>query len=250
MTPAAAAAGRTRRDLAWLAGSLALVLAWDLAGQDLAVSRWFGSARGFAWRDHWFPAAVLHDGGRWLGLGALALLAFDAWRPLWRGPSRAARGFWWAVMLASALLVPALKRTSLSSCPWDLADFGGPALYVSHWWFGVADGGPGHCFPSGHAVSAFALLGVPMLWRDTHPRQARWLLAAVLALGALFGAAQVVRGAHFVSHVLWSGWVCAALAVAAAALAPRWGRWRARWQEWCQKRKTSRRARTARAAPG
>lgn len=246
MTPAHSP-GRTRRDLAWLVATLGLVLAWDLAGQDLAVSRWFGTAQGFAWRDHWLAAAALHDGGRWLGLGTLVLLAFDAWRPLGPGPARAVRGFWWSVMLASALLVPALKRTSLSSCPWDLADFGGRALYVPHWWFGVADGGPGHCFPSGHAVSAFALLGLHFLWRDTHPRRARWLLAAVLALGALFGAAQVVRGAHFVSHVLWSGWVCAALAVAAAALAPRWARW---WARWRGRRQAARPGRTAPASPG
>ena len=45
----------------------------------------------------------------------------------------------------------------------------------------------------------------------------KWLLAAVCLAGGAFGAAQVVRGAHFVSHVLWSAWICWVLCVLAAA---------------------------------
>jgi membrane-associated PAP2 superfamily phosphatase len=158
-----------------------------------------------------------------LGLALLVLLAWDAMRPLWPGPGRRERAFWWAVMAFSALAVPALKRASLSSCPWDLAAFGGVAAHVPHWLWGVADGGPGRCFPSGHAVSAFALLGLAWLWRPHRPRLAQALGATVLLLGLVYALAQVARGAHFVSHGLWSAWLCAALAVAASALAPACG---------------------------
>jgi membrane-associated PAP2 superfamily phosphatase len=34
------------------------------------------------------------------------------------------------------------------------------------------------------------------------------LLTAILVLGALFGWAQLARGAHFASHTLWSAWLC------------------------------------------
>lgn len=215
MSPAAQAGSRR-----WLLAGLLLLLAWEAAGLDRAVSHRFGSLQGFAWRDNWWLATLLHEGGRWLGLALLAMLAWAAWRadphPA-QGPSRRERLYWLGVMLASALLVPALKRSSATSCPWDLAEFGGQAVYVSHWLWRVADGGPGHCFPSGHAVSAFALLGWAFQWRAHQPARARVVLAGVLIAGAVFGATQTVRGAHFVSHTLWSAWLCAAIAVAAEA---------------------------------
>ena len=84
----------------------------------------------------------------------------------------------------------------------------------------MADGGSGHCFPSGHAVSAFAFVALFFLWRPHRPRLAWALLGAVLAFGAVSGLTQLVRGAHFLSHSLWSAWLCAAIAVAARPLAP------------------------------
>jgi membrane-associated PAP2 superfamily phosphatase len=56
-----------------------------------------------------------------------------------------------------------------------------------------------------------------LAWRRHDPRVARGLLAAALLAGALFGGVQVLRGAHYLSHVLWSAWLCAALAVIAEA---------------------------------
>jgi membrane-associated PAP2 superfamily phosphatase len=89
-----------------------------------------------------------------------------------------------------------------------LAEFGGAARHLSHWRWGVADGGPGHCFPSGHAVSAFAFFGLYFLWRGHDAGRARILLWAVLGVGLLFGSAQLVRGAHYPSHTLWTAWLC------------------------------------------
>ena len=134
------------------------------------------------------------------------------------GPQRAERWRWIGVILACVLVVPALKRLSATSCPWDLAEFGGTAQYVSHWQWRLADGGPGHCFPSGHAVAAFAFLGLYFMWRDHAPARARAWLVAVLAAGTLFGTAQLARGAHYPSHTLWSAWACWALCALAAWL--------------------------------
>jgi membrane-associated PAP2 superfamily phosphatase len=124
-------------------------------------------------------------------------------------------------MLLAVVAVPAIKRFSLTSCPWDLAQFGGVAQYVSHWRFGVADGGGGHCFPSGHAVAAFGFFGLYFLWRGHDARKARLWLAAVLVVGLLFGTAQLARGAHYPSHTLWSAWLCWVICVAAAQWLPR-----------------------------
>lgn len=219
MTAAVKAALR-RRDTVVLLAALALLVAWELGGWDLALTRRFGSAEGFAWRNAWWAQQLLHDGGRLLAWGLLGMAVLGLWRPWLTGPTRRQRVFWLGVLLTSVVLVPAIKRLSSTSCPWELAEFGGHAAYVPHWLLGVADGGSGHCFPSGHAVSAFAFVALFFLWRPHRPRLAWALLGAVLAFGAVSGLTQLVRGAHFLSHSLWSAWLCAAIAVAARPLAP------------------------------
>ncbi len=220
----AAGAGRLgrRRLIALSLAVLALLLTWDFSGADLALSQRLGSPRGFAWRDAWLTRDLLHEGGRRAALALLALLGWQAWRGSTAdaGPSRRERRFWFAVMLASALLLPALKGFSASSCPWSLQDFGGSAPYVPHWLLGRLDGGPGHCFPSGHAVAGYAFIGLYFQWRPHDARRARAWLIAALALGTLFGAAQLLRGAHFASHVAWSAWLCWTLALLAERFAP------------------------------
>jgi len=224
-------AGSVRADLGTLAGAGMALLAWDASGWDLVGARWVGSPAGFAWRDAWWTSRLLHDGGRWAAWALLLALVWTAWRTPAApaaaavGPARAERWRWLGVMLACALAVPALKRFSATSCPWDLAEFGGSAAYVSHWSFGLADGGPGHCFPSGHAVAAFAFFGMYFMWREHDPRRARAWLAGVGLAGLVFGTAQLLRGAHYPGHTLWSAWLCWTISAAAAHL-PRLARLR------------------------
>lgn len=203
-----------KRDLALTLAALAALLAWDASGLDLVLVAAWGSAQGFAWRDHWLTSGVLHTGGRWLAWGVLLALAAHALHPLAGTQTRAERWRWLAVTAAALLLVPLIKQASHTSCPWDLADFGGRAHYVSHWAFGVADGGAGHCFPSGHATSAFGFVAGWFALRDRHRRAARLWLGLVMLCGLLFGAAQLVRGAHYASHTLWTAWLCWTLALA------------------------------------
>ena len=215
---AAPANARWRRDLQFSVAAALLLLLWDLSGLDLAVSAWFGGPQGFALRDAWWTRDLLHEGGRRLSMLALTALLIDCWRPVFRGtfrggPNRRARLAWLGATLASLVVVPGIKRVSATSCPWDLSLFGGMARYVSHWQIGVIDGGGGHCFPSGHAVSAFAFFSLYFLWRDHRPPLARAMLATVFMLGGLFGLAQMARGAHYASHVLWSAWLCWVLCV-------------------------------------
>lgn len=211
-----------RSDLGVALVGLLLLVAWEASGADMVVTRWFGSPEGFALRDHVFSQRVMHDGGRLLAWAVLALLVWDCWRPILPGPSRRMRAFGIGVVLALILAVPALKWASATSCPWDLAEFDGVAAYVPHWQLGVTDGGPGRCFPAGHAVAAFAYLGLFFQWRPHHGRLARALLWGVVLLGLAFGSAQLVRGAHFVSHTAWSAWLCWCGAALAHGLAQAW----------------------------
>ena len=190
---------------------LGLLLAWDASGQDLALAHLSGGASGFALRDHWLLSGVMHQGGRLLAWLLVLLLSLGLWWP---------RGFLrelsWSARLQlvlscwlSVLVVSLLKSASATSCPWDLHEFGGVAQYLPHWsGFWRADGGGGHCFPAGHASAGFAFVGGYFALRREAPRLAgRWLLAAVAA-GLLLGLAQQLRGAHFMSHTLWSGALC------------------------------------------
>jgi membrane-associated PAP2 superfamily phosphatase len=205
-----------RRDALVVLAALAALVAWEASGLDLALASTWGSTSGFALREHWFFRRVLHDGGRWLSGLALAACVVWAWRGDARLMARRLRFAWLGVVVLCVVAVPALKRVSQTSCPWSLAPFGGDVPYVPHWLPGVFDGGPGHCFPSGHAVAAFAFLPLYFQWRRAQPQRARRLLAATLAFGALFGGGQLVRGAHFPSHTLWSAWLCWTIGALAA----------------------------------
>jgi membrane-associated PAP2 superfamily phosphatase len=212
------AVSRPARDLLVALALLALLLWWEVSGLDLTLTRWYGDVHGFALREHWLVRGVLHDGGRLLSVvGLTALLAWSALGDA-RTMARRLRWAWTSSVVMCLVVVPALKRLSSSSCPWDLDEFGGAADYVPHWMLALADGGPGHCFPSGHAVAAFAFVPLYFQWRGQAPRCAAALLITIVGVGALFGWAQLARGAHFASHTLWSIWLCWVV----GAVAARW----------------------------
>lgn len=212
---------------AWLLGGLAFAVFWDLSGLDMVIMRAIGTAQGFALQDSWFLSHVLHDGLRLAMTGVWLLLCAWALWPGLRMPRRE-RGLVVLLVTLSLLAVNLVKNTSLTSCPWDLQAFGGPARWVSHWAWNVADGGPGRCFPGGHASSGFAFVALCLPWLDapagaTRRRGVglRWL-AAILCIGLLAGAVQTLRGAHFPSHTLWTLLICAAVSLLGWRLAQPW----------------------------
>ncbi|MBC5783979.1 phosphatase PAP2 family protein [Ramlibacter sp. USB13] len=203
-------------------GLAALALAWDASGLDLPAARLAGGADGFAWRNSWLLAVLVHEGGRslaWLLALALCLAAWWPVGPLARIGQRERLQLALSTLLG-ALAVSLLKTGSHTSCPWELADFGGLARYVPHWSASV-DGGSGHCFPAGHAASGFTFVGGYFAFRSSHPLLARRWLAASLAAGLVLGLAQQWRGAHFMSHTLWSALVCWGVACLLQAAWPR-----------------------------
>ncbi|MBI5256049.1 MAG: phosphatase PAP2 family protein [Burkholderiales bacterium] len=198
--------------LAWAtAALLTVLLAWELSGLDMALARLSGGAAGFVLRDHWLLANLLHEGGRRLSWAAALLLCLGVWWPMgWlRQLPLAQRLQLAAGTLAAVAAVAMLKSINATSCPWDLADFGGLARYIPHWvGFRLHDGGVGHCFPAGHASAGFAFVNGYFAFRRHAPALARrWLLLS-LAAGLVFGLGQQLRGAHFMSHTLWTGALC------------------------------------------
>ncbi len=157
-----------------------------------------------------------------LAWGVALLLVLNLVRPLWPRQTAQERWVWLAGTIACVLLIPLLKRHSLTSCPWDMAEFGGVARYVSHWHIGIVDGGPGRCFPSGHASSAFAFLSGWFALRRAYPRAARAWAAGrdrhrhAVRLGA-DGARRPLREPHDVDGLDLLGGLRAGRARAAGA---------------------------------
>jgi membrane-associated PAP2 superfamily phosphatase len=209
--PIAREAHAAAKDAVLIIAALLALLVWDVAGLDLPLSRHFGNAAGFAWRDHWLMVHVMHDGVRFASWSVFALMLYNVWRPLPFALTvdRWQRIWWVATTLACAILISLLKRMSWTSCPWSLAEFGGGlAQHVSHWDFTRRDGGPGGCFPSGHASAAFSFLSGWYALRRHAPRAARAWLGVTVLVGVACGVGQTMRGAHYASHSMWTAWIC------------------------------------------
>lgn len=191
-----------RRPLAQL-GVLAAVavLIWVVFhawGLDRSISSlaYDAGQRRFPLKDAWLLAVPGHTGLKWLMLG------FWLFCLAWGGALR--RGALYMAVIA--LVVSLLKHYSPVSCPWDLLDYGGTKPDT------------GRCLPAAHPLTGFALFGLYLALRDGNPRAARYALAAGWIIGLAAGAIQIARGAHFLSHALWTAWVAWGVTVALAAL--------------------------------
>lgn len=199
--------------LLWpLAAAPLLALLFEATPLDRALTGLYfdASRNAFPLRDDLFLQNVMHGGMKLLVIG-IAFAVLGAFMltyllPQWEAHRR--RLFWIVTgMTGGSLLVSLLKHGSTLHCPWDLVDYGGYAPF--HSLFGsLADGiAAGRCFPGGHASGGFTLMAFYFGLRDINGRAARLSLAAAGATGMVMGWSQMMRGAHFMSHNLWSAWV-------------------------------------------
>jgi membrane-associated PAP2 superfamily phosphatase len=180
---------------------------------DVRISDAIFTAGGGAWplpHSGW-TRAVGYEGPKYLVIAfALVLIAGLARPSLLRRirlePAEA------AYLLACLALVPAtigaLRSQSGIACASQLLRYGGDIPdWLGHFTITrlFADNGLHGCFPSGHASGGFALLALGMLDRKPATRRALWLGA--MLYGSWMGAYQLLRGAHFLSHVVASALV-------------------------------------------
>jgi membrane-associated PAP2 superfamily phosphatase len=188
---------------------------------DAPHAQWIGA-------HSWLINELVHTGGRWAVRVLLAIvLAFwiATWVERdWRQLRRPA-----AFFLVSALLsigvVGLLKTLTNVDCPWDLATFGGRFPYVELFADRPDALRAGQCFPAAHASSGYALLALYFTFRERHAGLAKLGLALGLLTGLVFGLAQQARGAHFVSHDLWSAFLVWTVTVSVYAFAFRARLW-------------------------
>lgn len=194
--------------------TLMCLLAWDFSGLDVGFMHAIADSRGFLLRNNWWLETILHTRAKQFAIVVYLALVIMVWWPqaVFRQLTRLQRTEIVVGITLSLITISTLKSFSLSSCPWELQSFGGQAVYVSHWLWGSPDGGSGRCFPGGHVSSALAFLGLALPWlgSDSAPRRktGQRILLVVLLMGALLGMTQTLRGAHYPSHTLWTGFIC------------------------------------------
>lgn len=207
-----------QRQLLLLAIAIPLLLGIEATGIDeILEAYYFDAASGtFPWKNDATFTLLAHDGLRdlllfvpltifllWLvSLNKPHLLQSRLSHP-WHQPRVLAYLF--LAMLAGPLLVGLLKDTTTQPCPWNLIEFGGK-LHYTHLWQGHfwRLSHPGKCFPGGHSSGGFALLAfLPLLAGQSSRR----MLVTAMSLGLIMGWVQIMRGAHFLTHNLWSAWI-------------------------------------------
>ena len=187
---------------------------WVLQNSNLdlwVADQWYAlQGNHWAWRKSWVNYDLIHHHGKQViigfGVAVISLIVasyFDHKLKYWRAPM--------IYLISVMTLVPAaiatLKKHNTANCPWDVLRYGGTEQYLptlDHQ-FGLVEAG--QCFPAGHASGGFALLGIYFAGLLFVQKPARLLLPGLL-LGSVFALGQESRGAHFLSHDIWTVTIC------------------------------------------
>ncbi|MEW6165201.1 MAG: phosphatase PAP2 family protein [Pseudomonadota bacterium] len=184
-------------------GAALLFLA--VPGIDLAASSLFHDpAHGFAlgntaWARLFYVGSPILVRIWIVLLIALALLSL---RPRFGKMRRHALFLLAVILIGPGLGVMILKDHWGRARPLQIAEFGGDRQFTPAWV--IADQCDDNCsFVSGHASGAFSLMALAWVFK----RQRRlWLLAGVL-WGGHMGLIRMMQGGHFLSDVIFAGFV-------------------------------------------
>ncbi len=198
-----------------------LIAVLEATHMDMRVARfwfdWQGGVNAWPLKGYWLTDKVLHTAGRNLivGMALLMLLAIGlSFRFERLGPYRRGLLYLFSSVLATVALVRIGKSVTHMSCPWDVVEFGGQMLHTSLFARLPEGAAYGQCFPGGHSSGGFAWVASFYLLREYQPRYAKLGLVFGVVLGSIFSLTQELRGAHFLSHDLWSlaiAWCCASV---------------------------------------
>ncbi|WP_446323963.1 phosphatase PAP2 family protein [Acinetobacter sp. 1207_04] len=183
-----------------------LIYVFPIYGKiDLAlIQPWIDQFGHFTERNNWYLVHLNHKVFKQL-LIAVYLSFFVLWLASFKleklRPQRWLYGYMFVVSILSTALIGILKSQSAHACPWDMTEKTATGFI---WNFTATHG---HCFPGGHASTGFALITGFFVFRLVQPKRAWFYLIAGLLLGFMMGWGQMMRGAHFLSHNLWTGWI-------------------------------------------
>lgn len=198
-----------RNTLVMLGAALAIFVTAQLGALDIWLSDQAYDFELGTWAiDHvdsiWRP--FLYEGPKVLIIVLGLALLTSIVRPTWLVKLRLSRReavFLFLCLATVPAVVGQVRYHSGVSCPRALQRYGGDIedhyghVEVSRW---LQEARPGGCWPSGHASGGFALLSLAFLSRT---RRTRFQFAALgLGAGGAMGVYQILRGAHFASHIV------------------------------------------------
>ncbi|MCB1645837.1 MAG: phosphatase PAP2 family protein [Pseudomonadales bacterium] len=174
---------------------VSLLLIWKVTAFDTLITGWFFDpvTMSFPQARHWFWESVMHDGVKDLVIVVALATLFGIF--YFRGAYRRALLFAFGSMIFTTTVVAIIKYQSNVACPWDMAEYGGD----------VVAGAGGGCWPSGHASTGYCLFALFFAARWLGKDYSGRIFAGVMMLGTLLSVSQTVRGAHFLSHGMWTG---------------------------------------------
>lgn len=166
---------------------------------------------GWTWQNSTLFSDILHTDAKILvKILAAMLFAVAVVSPFVGRLQPYRRAIWYLalVMPLSGLLVGIGKEITHVDCPWDLLRYGGEHPYIRLFESHPMDIKYGKCFPAAHAGAGFTFLALYFFLAELRPEWKRYGLLVGLVAGLLFGITQQIRGAHFVSHDLWTAALC------------------------------------------
>ncbi len=195
-----------------LALLIALSMLINFLDIDKILADYLYGLQGNSWalKDSWITEQVLHKGGRavsiLLALVVLGLLVASYCLNDWH-QHRKPLTYLFVAVSGSSLLVSFVKSLLAVSCPWEFQRYGGSLNYHTVYEQLSLRNGEG-CFPAGHASAGYAWIALYFFWIN-YSSNLRWAgLVFPLVAGIAFGFAQQVRGAHFISHDVWTLATC------------------------------------------
>ena len=189
-----------------------LTVLFEYSILDISIANNFFDQQTRKWiaTDSWWANELIHTGGRNL-IALIAILALsgliasffiDFFRQY-----RITFTYTLLCIILSTVLVAAGKKYTNIDCPWDMDIYSGTRPYISIFGDKPDNLEPGRCFPGGHSSGGFSLLLLYFLFRDKNKKIALTGLGFALALGSTFALGQWARGAHFISHDIWSAFI-------------------------------------------
>lgn len=168
------------------------------------IAPWMTSSGQFYLTENWYLAKLSHSYAKTLIITFYSVI-FLAWLGSFKFQYLKAQrfefGFLFFVSMLCTISIGILKAHSPHACPWNMTL---PTNSGFIWDFSSKEG---HCFPGGHASSGFALITGYFTYKFSHSKIAYFYLSIGIILGFAMGWTQMMRGAHFLSHNLWTLWI-------------------------------------------
>jgi membrane-associated PAP2 superfamily phosphatase len=177
----------------------------------LAHNLYLGQGEAWPLRKAFLTETLLHKRGHDLSILAWIVVLVSWLVALKRESLRAWRkplGYLLLAVLLATLLISWIKSWSNIDCPWDVVGLGGDRPYIGVFETRPAGLPHGRCFPGGHASGGYAWMALYFFFLMIRPHLRWYGLATGAGVGVMFGIAQQLRGAHFLSHDLWTAMIC------------------------------------------